>query len=157
VARFGTVNDSNGVRVGFRQGHGGGTKLENDHTISVSFGSDIDGDALAVTVAHEGAHVGQARTWLEAGEGEMGNLNHYERDFVAWNVSSFAAQGLGMNNYKPYGGGRELEVWNREWEAAEQATKRARGVANILYYMRDSRTDAGMRRNYVNEHHGRSQ
>jgi RHS repeat-associated protein len=150
VNAYGTENDGNGVTVGTQNGHGATTILNNDDTISVKFGSAVNGDFLTATIAHEGAHVDQATSWLNGGESSIGDLNHYAREQAAWNVGSSIAQALGMKNLRPYGGGSEYEVWNKGWKAADVQTLRSKGVGNILNYMSLKPTDADT---YSNEHH----
>ena len=154
VDAYGSENDSNGVTVGLGgKGYGATTLLKNDDTISVTFGSSIKGDFLTTTIGHEGAHVDQAQTWLRGGETSVGDLNHYAREQGAWAVESSLAQALGMKSLAPHGGGRDLQVWNRGWAAAEIETLRAKGIQNILNYMRDHSSDADMRKTFSEEHH----
>ena len=150
VNAYGSEGDNNGVTVGRQDGHGASTLLNNDDTISVKFGSSVKGDFLTATVAHEGAHVDQAQTWLRGGESSIGDLNHYAREQAAWNLGSSIAQALGMKNLRPYGGGSEYEVWNKGWKAADVQTLRSKGVANILNYSSLKPTDTDT---YSNEHH----
>ncbi len=81
------------------------------------------------------------------------DLNHYARETGAWQVSSYAAQALGMSHYGPHGGDSELYVWNKGWKAADVETKRAKGVQNVVNFMRDKSSDADMRATYSSEHH----
>src|SRR6266481_2074032 len=153
VNAYGTEGDGNGVTVGTQSGHGGSTILNDNDTISVKFGSSVKGDFLTATIAHEGAHVDQANAWLNGGESSIGNLSHYAREQAAWAVGSSIAQALGMKSYAPYGGGRDLQVWNKGWAAADIETLRSKGIGNILNYMRDHSSDADMQKTYTDEHH----
>jgi hypothetical protein len=152
VDAYGTENDSNGVLVGVQSGHGGVAILNDNDTISVKIGSDISGGFLAATIAHEGDHVAKAEAWMAAGEGSVGNLNHYEREQSAWNVGAIVAQTLGMNSFAPYSFGSNFQVWNKSWNAADIETKRSRGVTNILNEMKIGNTDAVMQKRYSDEH-----
>jgi len=113
------------------------TLLNGDDTISVNFNPGLKGNELAVTLAHEGRHVGGAQAWVGAGEPMGGalDLNHYLRDQRAWYVSSYIAEALGMKREAPRGGGSEFQVWNSGWKAADRETLRSRGVNTILRYM----------------------
>lgn len=133
--------------------HPPSTILNNNDTTSVKFGSSVKGDFLTATIAHEGAHVDQAQTWLAGGESSIGDLNHYAREQAAWTVGSSIAQALGMKSYAPHGGGSALQVWNKGWAAADIATLRAKGIQNVVNYMRDTSSDADMRATYTSEHH----
>lgn len=150
VSAYGTEGDDNGVTVGIESGHGASTLLNNDDSISVKFGSALKGNFLTATVAHEGAHVDQAMTWLYHGEGAIGDINHFAREQTAWTVGSSIAQALGMKSLAPYGGGREHQVWNDGWKAADVQTLRSKGIANILNYMSLKPTDTDT---YSSEHH----
>jgi len=157
VDAYGKEGDSTGVTVGFQSGHGGSTILNNNDTISVMFDSSLKGDFLTVTVAHEGAHVDQANAWLNGGENSIGDLSHYAREQAAWAVGSSIAQALGMKSLAPHGGGGDLQVWSKRWAAADIATKRAKGIQNVLNYMRDTSSDADMRATFTSEHHHKDQ
>ncbi|MGD0401612.1 MAG: hypothetical protein ABSB66_00320 [Candidatus Acidiferrales bacterium] len=67
------------------------------------------------------------------------------------------AQALGMKSYAPVGGGHDLQAWNKGWAAADIATLRAKGIQNILNYMRDTSSDADMRATYTSEHQHQDQ
>ena len=155
VNAYGSEGDNNGVSVNLGAGHEATTLLNNDDTISVTLGADLGGDFLTATVAHEGAHVDQAQTWLDNGEGSIGDLSHYEREQAAWAVGASVAQALGMKNLRPWGNatGSQYDVWNKGWRAADIETRRASGIQNILNYMRDTSSDADMRKTYSDEHH----
>ena len=153
VNSYGTEGDENGVTVGTESGHGGSTTLSDNDTISVKFGSSIKGNFLTATIAHEGAHVDQANAWLNGGESSIGNLSHYAGERAAWAVGSSIAQALGMKSYAPYGGGRDLQAWNKGWAAADISTLRAKGIGNILNLMREQSSDADMQKTYTDEHH----
>lgn len=153
VDSYGSEGDGNGVLVGIENGHGASTILNDDDTISVKFGSSLTGDFLAATIGHEGAHVDQADAWLDGGESSIGNLSHNAREQAAWAVGSSIAEALGMKSYGPFGGGQELQAWNRGWKAADIATLRSKGIANILNYMRDHSSAADMQKTYTDEHH----
>ncbi len=151
VNAYGTENDSNGVIVGsYKSGFAATTLLNNNDSVTVMFGGSLRGDFLTATVAHEGAHVDQAQTWLAGGEGAIGDLNHYAREQAAWTVGSSIAQALGMKTYAPHGGGSEYQVWNKGWNAADVQTLRSKGLGNILNYSNLKPTDTDT---YSNEHH----
>jgi hypothetical protein len=59
-----------------------------------------------------------------------------------------------MNNLAPHGGGKEFQVWNKGWKAADVETMRSKGVANILNYMNLKPTDTDT---YSHEHHHKDQ
>lgn len=59
-----------------------------------------------------------------------------------------------MNNLAPHGGGKEFQVWNKGWKAADVETMRSKGVANILNYMNLKPTDTDT---YSSEHHHKDQ
>ena len=152
VAAYGSEGDGNGVTVGREQGHGADTLLMKDDTISVKFGS-LSGDRLTATVAHEGVHIEQANAWLDGGESSVGNLNHFQREIPGWEAGSFVAQALGMKNFAPYNGSRDMQVWNKGWKAADIETLRAKGIGNILDYMsRTPELKQNMLQTYSQEH-----
>jgi RHS repeat-associated protein len=136
VDAYGTEKDGNGVLVGVRSVNAtesaAQTLVQNDGTISVLFNPGLDGVGLAMRQAHEGQHVSDGMNWLLAGspEGGMLDLNHWFREARAWQVSSYMAEGLGLPSY-PKGGGRQFEVWNTRWEAADRETFRSRGVSAL--------------------------
>jgi RHS repeat-associated protein len=132
VRSYGTENDHNGVDVGVHNGGDPGvTEGLSGMMVDVSFSSDQHGNALAVTIAHEGVHVNDNMDSETFGT----DITQYETEHDAWMVSSYAAQGLGMRSY-PAGTGDEpfqkYQVWNKGWEAADVQTLRAKGVANVL-------------------------
>ena len=147
---YGTEGDGNGVTVGTQSGHGASTILNDNDTISVKFGSSVRGDFLTATIAHEGAHVDQANSWLNGGESWVKDYNHDMREKGAWLVGSYVAQALGMKHYAPHGGGSEYQTWNRGWKAADVETLRAKGISNILTYMNLKPSDPDT---FSNEHH----
>jgi RHS repeat-associated protein len=132
VDAYGTEGDFNGVSVGSQAGYGGSTV-----DLAVGIGADARGSTLATTIAHEGAHLAQYKTWLSGGQGPVGDLNHFERETGGWRVSSFVAQALGMKSLRPHGGGGEMAVWNSGWRAGDIETLREKGIAAILSYMND--------------------
>jgi RHS repeat-associated protein len=139
VDSYGTEDDGNNVNVGVRnniRGSSAVTVLNEDDTITVTFNAGLKDNKLAVTLAHEGRHVGDAQAWLGDFHSAFSetNLNHYAREQRAWNVSSYVAQALNLKSYAPSGGGKEYQVWNRGWKAAERETKRSNGVETILRY-----------------------
>lgn len=141
VAAYGDENDHNGVLVGVARsdvpGSSARTILKADDTISVNFNPGLSGNELAVTLAHEGRHVGDAQASVSAGEpiGGALDLNHYFREQRAWHVSSYIAEALGMKREAPRGGLAEFQVWNRGWHATDREVLRSRGVNTILRYM----------------------
>jgi RHS repeat-associated protein len=155
VAAYGDENDHNGVLVGVAASNVSGssarTILNGDDTISVNFNPGLKGNELAVTLAHEGRHVGDAQAWVGAGEPMGGtlDLNHYLREQRAWYVSSYIAEALGMKREAPRGGGAEFQVWNSGWKAADREVLRSRGVNTIMRYMGLSPTDTNT---YSGEH-----
>ena len=62
-----------------------------------------------------------------------------------------------MKSYAPHGGDRSLQVWNKGWAAADIETLRAKGIQNVLNYMRDHSSDADMRKTYTDEHQHQDQ
>ena len=145
IGAYGSEGENNGVAVGAQSGHGGATALQDDDTISVKIGSSLTGGFLAATVAHEGVHVDQDAFWVRSGESCVGNINNYAAEQAAWAVGASVAQALGMKSFRPWGAGRKFDVWNRAWKAADVETQRAKGIGNILNYMRDRSSDANMR------------
>jgi hypothetical protein len=154
VAAYGTESDHNGVLVGVAAsnvfGSSARTLLNEDDTITVNFNPSLKGNDLAVTLTHEGRHVGDAQAWVMTHSvGGPLDYNHFFREERAWYVSSYIAEALGMKREAPRGGGKEYEVWNRGWKAADRETLRSRGVSTILRYMGVKATDADT---YSSEH-----
>jgi RHS repeat-associated protein len=157
VDSYGDENVHNGVLVGVRDNVRGSqaiTLLNDDDTVTVTFNVGLkDNNKLAVTLAHEGRHVGDDLAWAATHTvGGSTDLNHYAREQRAWNVSAYVAQGLNLKPYGPKGGGREYQVWNRGWKAAERDTLRSRGIERILRYSRLSANDTNT---YSQEHQHR--
>jgi RHS repeat-associated protein len=156
VEHYGQENDHNHVLVGVAasdvSGSAARTILLDNDTVTVNFNPGLRGNNLAVTIAHEGRHVGDAGIWYTSGHPTGGeyDLNHYSREERAWYVSSYVAGALGMRSYGPRGGGREFQVWNSGWRAADRETLRSHGVDTILHYMGLTPTDANT---YSSEHH----
>ncbi len=151
LGAYGSEGENNGVTVGAQSGHGGGTKLQDNDTISVKIGASLNGGFLAATVAHEGAHVDQDTFWLKGGESCVGNINHYASEQAAWAIGASVAQALGMKNFHPYGVGGDYDVWNRGWRAADVDALRSRGISRIvegLMHLKPSGSDT-----MSNEHH----
>jgi len=159
VNSYGNENEDNGVFVGIRNGSVGAkatTLLQDDDTVSVDFNFNLKANQFAVTIAHEGRHVADAQAWVSAGEPTGGDtdLNHFYREQRAWNVSSYVGQGLNLKKVSAGSdnSGRSYKVWSRGWKAAEVATKRANGIANILDYSNLKSTDTDT---YSTEHRHR--
>lgn len=133
------------------RGNSATTLLNEDDTITVTFNAGLKGDKLAVVLAHEGRHVGDAQNWLSDYHCAFcsADLNHYEREQRGWNVSSYMGQALNLRSYGPSGGGSEYQVWNRGWKQADRGTKRSRGFGTIARYSSLSPTDTGR---YSTEH-----
>jgi RHS repeat-associated protein len=156
VDSYGSENDDNGVFIGIRNNTRGAkatARLKEDDTISVNFNINLKGDQLAVTIAHEGRHVADAQTWVNAGHPTGGDtdMNHYFREQRAWNISSYVGQGLNLKKVSAGSdnSGKSYKVWSRGWKAAEIETKRANGIDNILTYSNLKPTDTDT---YSNEH-----
>jgi RHS repeat-associated protein len=153
VDAYGEENDDNGVKVGIQLGYGGSTVINNDDTVSVTLGSSLKGDFLTATVAHEGTHLGEDQAWLRSGEGTVGDLSRYATEADAWTVGAFVAQALNVKNYRPHGGDKNMEMWNKGWAAADVETLRDRGLVNILSYYRDKHGEDDMRTFFSGDHH----
>jgi len=154
VDAFGTEGDGNGVSVGVQSGNGATTILNDNDTFSVEIGSGGKGNFLAATILHEGVHIDQGNAWLNGGESSIADINHYFREQQAWTLEGSVAGALGMNSLAPHGGGKDFQVWNRGWKAADVETMRAKGVGNILNYMNLKPTDTGT---YSSEHQHKDQ
>ena len=156
AAAYGSENDSNGVNVGVRgnvRGSAATTLVNEDDTITVTFNEGLKGDKLAVVSTHEGRHVADGMAWLATHlTGGPTDLNHWEREWNGWFVSSYVAQGLGLKKYGPDGGGSEYQVWNTGWKEADRSINRLAGVARILQYSSLNRTDTDT---YSREHRHR--
>lgn len=140
VSAYGTEGDGNKVNVGWRntqRGSSASALLEENDSVTVKFNKNLDGNKLAVVVAHEGMHAYDALAWVAAGHPSGGtfDLDHDGRESRGWQVSGLVAQFLGMKNYGPSGGGPEMRVWNKGWKQADVGILRSRGVAEILKYM----------------------
>jgi hypothetical protein len=85
-----------------------------DANLHAIFNISKKGNDLAVTIGHEGVHLNDYVL------GNMGfTITQQETEGLAWTVSSYLAQGLGMNHY-PSGATDALEkyqVWNKGWKA----------------------------------------
>lgn len=154
VDAYGTEGDGNGVTVGVQGGNGATTLLNDNDTFSVKFGSGDKGNFLAATILHEGVHIDQGNAWLNGGESSIADINHYFREQQAWTLEGSVAGALGMNSLAPYGGGKDFQVWNKGWKAADVETMRAKGVGNILNYMNLKPTDTDT---YSSEHQHKDQ
>jgi len=128
--------------------------LNDNDTFSVKFGSGDKGNFLAATILHEGVHIDQGNAWLNGGESSIADINHYFREQQAWNLEGSVARALGMNSLAPHGGGKDFQVWNKGWKAADVETMRAKGVGNILNYMNLKPTDTDT---YSSEHQHKDQ
>jgi RHS repeat-associated protein len=149
VCAYGEENDGNGVLVGVTSGgHGGGSYLNNDGTITVKIGEKISGNFEAVTVAHEGDHVAKLNYWIWWGKGSEGDLDRAERERGAYTVGGIVAQELGMKSFAPHDFGGNFQIWNSSWKAVDIETFRSRGVANLLNNLKATKSDAWMREKY---------
>lgn len=73
------------------------TGLNKNGTISVTFNQGLKGDKLAVVLAHEGTHVADDQSWITSRLSFTSTeLNHFQLEQHAWNVSSFTAQALNL-------------------------------------------------------------
>jgi RHS repeat-associated protein len=136
VAAYGTENDLNGVFVGVKpdvKGSKATTLLNEDDTTTIMFNKGLKGDNLVVTLAHEGRHAGDITNWLDShSSSSVNDINHYYREWRAWDVSSFVGQALGMKNVNA--GSNDYQVWNKGWKAVDRETLRSNGVQKILQY-----------------------
>jgi hypothetical protein len=135
VNAYGTEGDSNSVIVGFgRQG------------------TSHHGNDLIIDVAHEGSHVADNQAFNATHSGGIydyggsSDISEYETERRAYEVSSFAAQGLGKRSYPNNLEERpRLQVWNSGWKAADQQTKRAAGIDRLINtYYETSPTKPGL-------------
>ena len=136
LAAYGTEGDHNGVNVGSEPGHGGGTIVNMNDSISVNIGTDVkSGNEMAVVVAHEGQHVEDGQAWIDAGHPTGGplDLNHYQRETRAWGVSARMAQALGMSHYGPCCRGAEDYVWNSSWHNVDRVATAIEHIVRDLY------------------------
>ena len=115
----------------------------------MNFGKQVSGNDLAVTVAHEGEHVADGQAWVSRGHPALGSLdlNHYDREMRAWEVSARIAQALGMSHYGPHGGGSDYYVWNSSWHDVDRVTTAAQRIVHDLYHLTPGDTDR-----YSSEH-----
>ena len=94
---------------------------------------------LAVDVAHEGRHVADGQAFAAALTADVANgyanaivgdsnRTRFDREVRAYNVSSFVAQGLGLDNLSV----RRREIWNQGWSQADRAVRRSRAIEGLL-------------------------
>jgi hypothetical protein len=127
--------DSNGHKVATSDNPTG-------QNIVVTLDPKKHGDSYdyALNVAHEGSHVADGSDVVGALPADLttaaasailgGPLNRtqYATETSAYEVSSFAAQGLGLSSVKYEG----HEIWNSGWKEADRATKRSAGIDKFL-------------------------
>lgn len=123
---FGDKSVSVGVRSLNRKGSRGSAWLTEEDVVAIEFNPGLEGDELAAVIAHEGVHAADFKGWLTGGT----DYSLKATEGLAWFVSSYVAQALGMRTYGP--GGQAKEVWNRGWRRSDVSVLRARGVANII-------------------------